>query len=68
MNLSDLGSWASIIGLVITIFGLFFIVKTVYNFFTNKNKQENKVTSIFNSGSISQTNKSNQNNDSTKHD
>ena len=54
--LSDLGSWASIIGLVIS-FGVGF---GVCKLTIKKNKQENKNSSIVNKGTVNQTNNSSQ--------
>ncbi|QAB14607.1 hypothetical protein [Hydrogenovibrio thermophilus] len=55
MSLSDIGSWASITGLVIAVIAFFVGYKIVQSF-KNTTKQENKLFSFFNSGKISQTN------------
>lgn len=54
--LSDLGSWASIIGLILS-FGTGFVM---CKFTSKKNNQENKNSSLINKGTVNQTNSSNQ--------
>jgi hypothetical protein len=54
--LSDLGSWASIIGLILA-FGAGFGICTIT---IKKNNQENKNSSIINKGTVNQTNSSSQ--------
>jgi len=56
--LSDLGSWASIIGLLLSFGAGFGLCKiTIKN---KKNNQENKNSSLFHKGTNNQSNTSNQ--------
>ncbi len=59
MTLSDYGSWASIIALLLAVFAGYKLIKH----FKNSTKQENKLFSFFNSGSISQKNSHDQKDD-----
>ncbi len=52
MTLSDFGSWASIISLIIGLIGGFSFAKLTIKY----NLQWNKLTSIFNFGTINQKN------------
>lgn len=52
MTLSDIGSWASIIALVLVFFAGYKIIK----YSKKSTQQKNKLFSFFNSGTISQKN------------
>ena len=56
MSLSDIGSWASIIGLVLSFIAGFGICKIT----TKNNNQKNKFWSFFTLGNTKQENNSNQ--------